>query len=39
MTAISIMRNHGFKNLTNIAGGFGAMIAAGLPVITEEVTV
>jgi len=38
MTAISIMRNHGFTNLTNVYGGFGAMVQAGLPVVTEEVT-
>lgn len=30
MTAISIMRNHGFKNLVNVYGGFGAMEKAGL---------
>jgi rhodanese-related sulfurtransferase len=39
MTAISIMKNHGFKNLTNISGGFNSMVTAGLPVISEEVTV
>ncbi|HEY3402483.1 MAG TPA: rhodanese-like domain-containing protein [Ohtaekwangia sp.] len=38
MTAISIMRNHGFTNLTNVYGGFGAMVQAGLPVVTEEIT-
>lgn len=37
MTAISIMKNHGFKNLINIYGGFGAMEKAGLPVVSEEV--
>jgi len=37
MTAISIMKNHGFTNLTNIYGGFGAMQKAGLPVVSEEV--
>lgn len=37
MTAISIMKNHGFKNLVNVYGGFGAMQQAGLPVVTEEV--
>ncbi|HEY0652927.1 MAG TPA: MBL fold metallo-hydrolase [Chryseosolibacter sp.] len=37
MTAISIMKNHGFKNLINVYGGFGAMQQAGLPIITEEV--
>ncbi len=39
MTAISIMKNHGFKDLVNIYGGFGAMEKAGLPVVTEEVPV
>jgi rhodanese-related sulfurtransferase len=39
MTAISIMKNHGFKNLINVYGGFGAMLQAGLPVVTEEVVV
>ncbi len=38
MTAISIMRNHGFKNLVNVAGGFGPMQQAGLEIISEEVT-
>jgi hydroxyacylglutathione hydrolase len=37
MTAISIMKNHGFRNLINIYGGFGAMEKAGLPVVSEEV--
>jgi glyoxylase-like metal-dependent hydrolase (beta-lactamase superfamily II)/rhodanese-related sulfurtransferase len=37
MTAISIMRNHGFSNLINVYGGFGALQKAGLPVVTEEV--
>jgi hydroxyacylglutathione hydrolase len=36
MTAISIMKNHGFQNLINIYGGFGAMQQAGLEVVTEE---
>jgi hydroxyacylglutathione hydrolase len=39
MTAISIMQGLGFKNLTNIYGGFGAMEKAGLPVVSEEVAV
>jgi hydroxyacylglutathione hydrolase len=39
MTAISIMKNLGFKKLVNIYGGFGAMEKAGLPIVTEEVTV
>jgi hydroxyacylglutathione hydrolase len=38
MTAISIMRNKGFKNLINVAGGFGAMQNVGLELVTEEVT-
>jgi rhodanese-related sulfurtransferase len=33
------MKNHGFKNLVNIYGGFGAMEKAGLPVVSEEVPV
>ncbi|MBI3220338.1 MAG: MBL fold metallo-hydrolase [Bacteroidetes bacterium] len=39
MTAISIMKNEGFTNLTNVYGGFGAMVQAGLDVVTEEVAV
>jgi rhodanese-related sulfurtransferase len=39
MTAISIMQGHGFTNLTNVYGGFGAMQQAGLPVVSEEVAV
>ncbi len=39
MTAISIMNNHGFKNLINVYGGFGAIEKAGLPVVTEEAIV
>jgi hydroxyacylglutathione hydrolase len=38
MTAISIMKNHGFTNLINVYGGFGAMVQAGMPIVTEEVT-
>jgi hydroxyacylglutathione hydrolase len=37
MTAISIMRREGFANLTNVYGGFGAMVSAGLEMETEEV--
>jgi hydroxyacylglutathione hydrolase len=37
MTAISIMHNHGFKNLINVYGGFGAMEKAGLEIVREEV--
>jgi hydroxyacylglutathione hydrolase len=39
MTAISIMKNLGFKNLTNVYGGFGAIQNAGLKIVTEEITV
>lgn len=39
MTAISIMRNKGFNNLVNVAGGFGAMQNVGLELVTEEVPV
>jgi len=37
MTAISLMKRLGFKNLTNIYGGFGAILNAGVEVVTEEV--
>ncbi|RAV99789.1 MBL fold metallo-hydrolase [Pseudochryseolinea flava] len=37
MTAVSIMAKQGFKNLTNIYGGFGAMQQAGLEVETDQV--
>ena len=36
MTAISIMKNHGFKNLINVYGGFGAMQNAGLEIVIPE---
>ncbi len=36
MMAISLMRKHGFQNLMNIYGGFGAMQQAGLEIVTEE---
>jgi hydroxyacylglutathione hydrolase len=36
MTAISLMKNHGFKNLINVYGGFGAMQNVGLEIVTEE---
>jgi hydroxyacylglutathione hydrolase len=39
MTAISIMLKEGFTNLTNVNGGFGAMVQAGLEIVTEEVAV
>lgn len=38
MTAISIMKNNGFKNLINVQGGFASMQQAGLPVVTEQVS-
>ena len=37
MTAISIMKKFGFKDLANIEGGFGAMQKAGLQIVTEEI--
>ena len=37
MTAISIMKKLGFKDLINIHGGFGAMQNAGVKIVTEEV--
>ena len=37
MTAISLMKKEGFTNLTNVYGGFGAMVDAGLEIETEEV--
>jgi hydroxyacylglutathione hydrolase len=37
MTAISIMKNLGFKDLANIQGGFGAMQKAGLQIVAEEI--
>lgn len=37
MTAISLMKRQGFTNLTNIYGGFGAILNAGVEVVTEEV--
>lgn len=38
MTAISLMKQHDFHNLINVYGGFGAMVNAGLEMVTEEVT-
>lgn len=38
MTAISIMKNLGFTDLTNVYGGFGAMEKAGMQVVRDEVT-
>jgi hydroxyacylglutathione hydrolase len=39
MTAISLMINEGFTNLTNVYGGFGAMQKAGMEITSEEVAV
>ncbi len=36
MTAISLMKREGFNNLINVYGGFGAMVNAGLEIVTEE---
>jgi len=36
MTAISVMKREGFSNLVNVKGGFGAMIDAGVEVVSEE---
>jgi len=37
MTAISLMKRYGFTNLTNIYGGFGAILNAGVEVVAEEI--
>ncbi|MFM8739927.1 MAG: rhodanese-like domain-containing protein [Cytophagales bacterium] len=37
MTAISIMKREGFKNLINVYGGFTAMVNVGLEIETEVV--
>ncbi|MDH4092302.1 MAG: MBL fold metallo-hydrolase [Cyclobacteriaceae bacterium] len=34
MTAISIMKNHGFSSLVNVCGGFDAMQGVGLDIVT-----
>lgn len=39
MTAISIMKTYGFKNLVNVSGGFGPMQDAGLEIVSAEVVV
>lgn len=39
MIACSLMKQKGFANVTNVYGGFGAMVTAGLPVVTEETLV
>jgi glyoxylase-like metal-dependent hydrolase (beta-lactamase superfamily II)/rhodanese-related sulfurtransferase len=36
MTAISLMKREGFIDLINVYGGFGAMVNAGLKIVTEE---
>jgi glyoxylase-like metal-dependent hydrolase (beta-lactamase superfamily II)/rhodanese-related sulfurtransferase len=36
MTAISLMKQHGFKNVTNVYGGFNAILNAGVEIVTEE---
>lgn len=36
MTAISLMKREGFNDLINVYGGFGAMVNAGLKIVTEE---
>lgn len=38
MTAISIMKNLGFKDLLNVRGGFGAMEKAGLEIVNEAIS-
>lgn len=37
MTAISIMKNHGFTDLINVYGGFKTLEKAGLPTASESV--
>ncbi|HLZ17277.1 MAG TPA: rhodanese-like domain-containing protein, partial [Cyclobacteriaceae bacterium] len=39
MTAISLMKRQGFMNLTNIYGGFGAILDSGVEVVAEDATV
>lgn len=39
MIACSLMKQKGFKNVTNVYGGFSAMLTTGLPVDTEETLV
>ncbi len=36
MIAISVMKQQGFRNLINVYGGFGAMVNAGMEMVTEE---
>jgi hydroxyacylglutathione hydrolase len=37
MIAISLMKRHGFHNLINVSGGFGAMQNAGLEIVSSDV--
>jgi rhodanese-related sulfurtransferase len=39
MIACSLMKQRGFKNLSNVDGGFAAMQQAGHPTITDEILV
>lgn len=39
MTAISLMKKKGFKNLINVRGGFGAMEKAGVEMVKDEVLI
>lgn len=39
MIACSLMKQKGFKDVTNVYGGFGAIVNAGIPVVTEEAVV
>jgi glyoxylase-like metal-dependent hydrolase (beta-lactamase superfamily II)/rhodanese-related sulfurtransferase len=39
MTAISIMKNHGFREVINIQGGFPTLEKAGLDIVAEEIEV
>ncbi len=39
MTAISLMKRKGFKDLINVYGGYSAMVDAGLEFVSEDVAV
>jgi hydroxyacylglutathione hydrolase len=39
MTAISMMKKHGFKNLANVRGGFDALEKAGVDIVRDGVRV
>jgi glyoxylase-like metal-dependent hydrolase (beta-lactamase superfamily II)/rhodanese-related sulfurtransferase len=39
MIAISLMKNNGFTNLINVYGGFGAMVNAGMEMVSESTLV